>query len=132
MIKNWLVGNRGTFGVILLLLLALTITAWGWDRAENKLEVVKTQRDNLQAEKAELLANLTIRNMSDAERVIDQEALAELEKELTDVLADIPDTKPSPARIALNCLRLKRAGFTFSELPLPCRSDGETETASDD
>lgn len=84
-------------------------------------------RDKAEAEAA--LANVTAlqraRTADEAaatERVADALSNAKHESELTDAIADTPDTAPDPIRVQLGCERLRASGRAEADLPTPCRS----------
>jgi hypothetical protein len=54
------------------------------------------------------------------ERVNDILAVEETKKELTDAVAKLPDSVPSPRRVALACARLRTQGIDTASLPA-CR-----------
>lgn len=42
---------------------------------------------------------------------------AQAEKELTDAIADMPDSLPDPVAVRLGCERLRQAGVSVADLP---------------
>ncbi len=58
------------------------------------------------------------------EHVADAVLIAKTETELTDAIADTPDTAPDDVRVQLGCQRLRSQGTAEADLPAPCRSSG--------
>lgn len=99
----------------------------GYEAARNKAEA--------EAALANVTALQRARTADEAaatERVTDALSNAKHESELTDAIADTPDTDPDPIRVLLGCQRLRASGRAEADLPAPCRSasGGGTQAGS--
>lgn len=76
-------------------------------------------------DKANLRA-LEQKNLADAattaQRAADEARARQTEELYRNALKNIPDSTPSPARVALGCARLRAAGITEANLPPACRA----------
>ena len=59
-----------------------------------------------------------------AQRLTDQIAVSQREKDLRDAIASTPDSAPDAVRIQLGCARLRAAGRDTADLPAVCRPGG--------
>lgn len=90
------------------------------------------RHDGVKAEKARVEARLEKARQVDQaakskaadQRVVDTQTVAKHEQELSRADDALPDAKPSAARTALACQRLRAQGTRPSELPAQCRSPG--------
>lgn len=89
--------------------------------------------DALRASNAVLSASVTAmqvdadaKDKASVERTGDAEAVAAIRKGLRDAIKDIPaGAAPGAATAAVNCQRLRNAGFSGADLPAGCRhADG--------
>lgn len=124
--KHWRLAAIGALG------LGMAIVMWRADRisADRDRQRERAAAAEQRADNAE--ADLAIRNAADFERAGDDRALAILELELDDAISDLPDTEPSPLRLAYNCVRARRAGIGPAYLPAPCRPGAGGEAALSD
>lgn len=105
-----------------LALIAALFLAWRAQTIAAQRDQARTEARELAAALADRDADLALRNLAEQERLADDRAIAALERELTDAIADQEDMAPGPMRVALGCVRLQRAGIPLAQLPLPCRS----------
>jgi len=80
------------------------------------------QREHEKADRAIALAEAVKQgaaasNTSAERSVVDAAEVADLKKELTDAVADLPDSVPDAHGVALGCARLRNAGEDVSKLP---------------
>lgn len=112
--EGWLI-----VGALLLLLAFLAVAYFSGVEAQKDrqaVEVAKTQ------ERAS-----TGRETAATERLEDTLTNQANQKALSDAIADLPPSAPSPVRLALACERLRQQGTV---LPQPCRPDGTAKAGS--
>jgi hypothetical protein len=101
-----------------LLLIATAVAAWNVWLGRHDRRVVED--DRAKATVQVLKNNAGAQERSALERVVDERAVAAQEREMIDAIQSAPDTAPGPARMRLNCERLRRAGTDVGSLP-QCR-----------
>lgn len=111
-------GIYAALGVIAFLAVAAVILIAdrnGYNRAKSKYEAERAT--------ANVIAITTARNADEAaavERVESALVLAEKKTELTNAIAETPDTAPDAVRVRLGCERLRQAGTLDAGVPAIC------------
>ncbi len=90
----------------------------GYDAASNSAKAERALANVAVLDKA-----LETGEIAAAEQMIDAQDVALQEKELTDAIADTPDTAPDAVRVQLGCQRLRSAGTREADLPAQCRPE---------
>ncbi len=117
----------GRAAMILLGLIVLIGVLWSCV-AKRDREMIERANDEANVAAAKVQAET--REQAAEERVADDRASRQTEKELTDAVAPVPDSAPDAARIALGCQRLRRAGARDAGLPGPCRPEGGVQASA--
>ena len=63
------------------------------------------------------------------QRLKDAEQVADLKEQLTDAVAQVPDTVPDPVAVQLGCQRLRNSGADVSKLPACSGPTGQTQAS---
>ena len=116
------IGIRGAIAIALGV--ALVSCWWGWSNAAEARDKAKAELARAEAKIVLLEADAALKETAAVERQADTARIAEAEKELVDAIANIPDTRPGPVRVAAGCSQLRRAGYLDADLPPVCRPGG--------
>lgn len=111
-----------------LALAAIVIGVILFARHVTSLEsTVEAQDRQIEAQAANirtLEADAKAREQAAQERAADTASIETAKDEVIHEIRKAPDSSPAAARTAINCLRLKRAGYREAALPAACRSGG--------
>lgn len=107
---------KGGIGFIVGAIFIFPIAQCSGEHRQKKLEAAQEAIAVATALKTDQVARYKSAN----ERLADAQAIAEKQKELTDVVADLPDESPTTIDLALACQQLRNQGTDISDLPA-CR-----------
>jgi hypothetical protein len=99
-----------TFGLIAAVIMALGVAKCAYDRSIIKNHDAKITNETLKTD-------AVAKENAAVERADDIQTINQAEKERTDAIRKATDSKPSAARNAINCERLRRAGKDTAGLP---------------
>lgn len=116
---SWLRANRKTAMVIAALVLIAGTLLFVYLRGRHDAHQ-KDEAARAVAIAEALKIDAKAKEKTDEVRVSDAREVAALKEELTDAVADVPDSVPDAAAVALGCQRLRNAGADVSDLPA-CR-----------
>lgn len=120
----WAWGKANRLLATLGLIVALVVALWiGWQVAKiigARQEAARQDAIAAAGREAATARNSAALEQSATQRAADVATVDQLNKELTDAVQGLPDSRPSPRRVALGCARLRAAGKDVSGLP-ECR-----------
>lgn len=121
-VLNWFRTNPRNIWLIVGLVAVIGVLGFVYLKGRGDYAKQERARDAIAAAEA-LKSNDRANAKADQQAQVDALNRVNAEKELTNAVADIPDTVPDPVAVQLGCQRLRQAGVSTADLPV-CQSAG--------
>lgn len=116
LVMGWFRTNPRNVWLIVCLIGALGVLLFAYMKGRSDFAKQERARDAIAVAEA-LKSDTKADAVATAAQVEAAQVQAEKEKVLTDAVAQVPDSVPDAAAVALGCARLREAGVSVADLP---------------